>query len=113
MSVISFDALAFARELRDAGVAEKQAEIFARKTVEVLRIAVETAKEEIHADELVRRRDLQAFEQGVRHDIHALELTIQRDMEKSRNTLLLWIFTMMTAFSSGLVAVVAKGFHWF
>jgi hypothetical protein len=94
-------------------MAEKQAEVFARKTVEVLRIAVETAKEEMHSEELTRKRDLQALEQGLKHDIHALELTIQSDMEKSRNSLLLWIFTMMTAFSSGLIAVVAKGFHWF
>ncbi len=98
MTTLAFDAFAYAHRLRDVGITEQQAEVIAKSTTEVLRIAVESAKEEIHAGELATKRDLKE-----------VELLI----EKSKNSTLLWMFAMQSTFAGGLIGIMAKGFHWF
>ena len=116
MSAITFDTLEYSHQLREVGITEKQAEVFAKKTAEILKIAVESAKEEIHSGELASKRDLKEVEFALKHDLEELELTFKRDLkevelliEKSKNSTLLWMFAMLT----GVVGVMAKGFHWF
>ena len=98
MSAIAFDAFEYAHQLREVGITEQQAEIIAKKTTEILQIAVEYAKEEVHTGDLATKRDLKE-----------LELQIMLQIEKSKNATLLWMFAMLT----GVVGVMAKGFHWF
>ena len=109
MTTITFDAFAYAHRLRDVGITEQQAEVIARSTTEVLLIAVESAKEEIHAGELATRRDLKEVETALKRDLKELELQVLVQIEKSKNSTLLWMFAMLT----GLVGIMAKGFHWF
>ena len=124
MSSLVFDAFAYAHQLRDVGITEQQAEVIARKTAEVLQIAEEVAKEEIHAGELATKRDLKEVETilkrdlkevdtDLKRDLKALELQVLLQIEKSKNATLLWMFTMLSAFAGTMVAVMAKGFHWF
>lgn len=83
--------------------------MLARKTAEILKIAVEAAKEEVHSGELATKRDLKELELTFKRDLKEVELLI----EKSRNSTLLWMFAMLTTFAGGMIGVMAKGFHWF
>ena len=94
MSTVTFDAFEYAHELREAGITERQAEIIAKSTNKIVQIAVEAAKEEVRIGDLATKRDLKE-----------VELLI----EKSKNSTLLWMFAMLT----GVVGIMAKGFHWF
>lgn len=105
MSSITFDVLGYARQLKDAGVSDAQAEIIAKNTNDVLRCAVEAAKDEIHLSEIATRKDIKELELTIKKDIKDVELMIER----SKNTMLLWMFSMVSA----LAALMAKGFHWF
>ena len=81
----------------------------AKKTTEILQIAIESAKEEVQAGELVTKRDLKELELTFKRDLKEVELLI----EKSKNSALLWMFTMLTGFAGAIIAIMAKGFHWF
>ena len=72
----------------------QQAEILAKSTNKIIRIAAEAAKDEVHVGDLATKPDLKE-----------VELLI----EKSKNSTLLWMFAMLT----GVVGIMAKGFHWF
>jgi hypothetical protein len=120
MTTIAFDAFAYAHRLRDVGITEQQAEVIAKSTTEVLRIAVESAKEEINSSELATKRDLKEVETSLKRDLKEVETALKRDLkelelqllvqiEKSKNSTLLWMFAMLT----GVVGIMAKGFHWF
>ncbi len=120
MAVLTFDAFAYAHQLRDEGFTERQAEVLAKKTSEILHIAIESAKEEIHSDELATKRDLRELDAALKRDLKELELTFKRDLkevelliEKLKNSTLLWMFTLMTGFAGAIIAIMAKGFHWF
>jgi hypothetical protein len=105
MTTATFDAFAYAHALRDVGITEQQAEVIAKKTTEILLIAVEAAKDEVHAGELATKHDLKELELTFKRDLKEVELLI----EKSKNSTLLWMFAMLT----GVVGIMAKGFHWF
>ena len=109
MAALTFDAFAYAHQLRDEGFTERQAEVLAKKTTEILQIAIESAKEEVQAGELVTKRDLKELELTFKRDLKEVELLI----EKSKNSTLLWMFTMLTGFAGAIIAIMAKGFHWF
>lgn len=113
MSAITFDTLEYSHQLREVGVPEQQADVFAKKTVEIIKIAVESAKEEIHSSELATKRDLKELESALKRDIKELELQIMLQIEKSKNSTLLWMFAMQTTFAGGIIGIMAKGFHWF
>ncbi len=131
MTTLTFDAFDYAHQLREVGITEQQAEVIAKKTSEILQISVESAREEIHAGELASKRDLKEVESALKRDLKELELALKRDLkelelalkrdlkevevqiEKSKNSTLLWMFTMLTAFAAGIVGIMAKGFHWF
>ncbi len=71
------------------------------KTSDILKMAVDTAKEEIRTHELASRRDLKELE---------LQLAIL--IERSKNNTLLWMFAMLSGFAAAILGVMAKGFHW-
>jgi len=102
MSAITFDTLEYSHQLREVGITEQQADVFAKKTAEILKIAVESAREEVHAGDL-----------STKHDLKELELQIMLQIEKSKNATLLWMFAMQTTFAGGIIGIMAKGFHWF
>ena len=116
MSAITFDTLEYSNQLREVGLTELQASVLAKKTSEILKIAVDSAKEEVHAGDLATKRDLKELELTLKHNLKEVELTLKRDLkevelliEKSKNSTLLWMFAMLT----GVVGIMAKGFHWF
>jgi hypothetical protein len=124
MATITFDAFAYAHRLRDVGITEQQAEVIAKTTTEVLIVAVESAKEEINAGDLATKRDLKEVETMLRRDLKEVETALKRDLkelelqvlvqiEKSKNSTLLWMFAMQSTFAGGLIGIMAKGFHWF
>ena len=82
-------------------------------------MAAETARDEVDASELATKRDLKELALATKRDLKELELTFRRDLkevelqiEKSKNATLLWMFAMLTGFASGIIAILAKGFHW-
>ena len=113
MTTLTFDAFEYAHQLRAVGMTEQQAEVIAKKTSEILKISVESAIEEVHAGELASKRDLKEVESALKRDLKELELQVMVQIEKSKNSTLLWMFTMLTAFSGGIIGIMAKGFHWF
>ena len=135
MTTLTFDAFEYAHQLREVGLTEQQAEVIAKKTSEILKISVESAIEEVNAGELASKRDLKEVESALKRDLKELESALKRDLqelesalkrdlkelelqvmvqiEKSKNSTLLWMFTMLTAFAAGIVGIMAKGFHWF
>ena len=112
MSTLTFDAFEYAHQLREVGITEQQAEVFAKKTAEVLKIAVESAKEEVQAGDLATKRDLKELETATKRDLKELELQITVQIEKSKNATLLWMFAMLTTFAGGIIGIMAKGFRW-
>ena len=108
MAAITFDTLEYSHQLREVGLTEQQADVFAKKASELLKIAIQSAKEEVHAGDLATKRDLKELELMFKRDLKEVELLI----EKSKNATLLWMFAMQTTFASGLIAIMAKGFHW-
>ena len=113
MTTLTFDAFEYAHQLREVGLTEQQAEVIAKKTSEILKISVESAIEEVNAGELASKRDLKEVESALKRDLKELELQVMVQIEKSKNSTLLWMFTMLTAFAAGIVGIMAKGFHWF
>jgi hypothetical protein len=131
MTTLTFDAFEYAHQLREVGMTDQQAEVIAKKTSEILKISVESAIEEVNAGELASKRDLKELESALKRDLKELESALKRDLkelelalkrdlkevevqiEKSKNSTLLWMFTMLTAFAAGIVGIMAKGFHWF
>ncbi|MDQ3270607.1 MAG: CCDC90 family protein [Pseudomonadota bacterium] len=113
MAALIFDAFAYAHQLRDEGFTERQAEVLARKTTEILQIAIESAREEVQAGELVTKRDLKELELMFKRDLKEVELKLELLIERSKNSTLLWMFTMLTGFAGAIIAIMAKGFHWF
>jgi len=120
MTTLAFDAFEYAQQLRDAGLTGQQAEIIAKKTNQVSLLAAESARDEVAASKLATKRDLKEVELALKRDLKELELTLKRDMkelelqiEKSKNATLLWMFAMLTGFASGIIGIIAKGFHWF
>lgn len=101
MTTLTFDAFAYAHQLREAGISEQQAELIAKNTSDILKMAVDTAKEEISTHELASRRDLKELE---------LQLAIL--IERSKNNTLPWMFAMLSGFAAAILGVMAKGFHW-
>jgi hypothetical protein len=73
----AFDAFEYAHELRAAGITEQQAEIFAKSTNKIVRIAAEAAKEEVHVGDLATKRDLKEVELTFKHDLKELELNFR------------------------------------
>ena len=55
---------------------EPQAEIFAKKTAEILKIAQESAKDEVHRGDLATKRDLKELELRLESRIKDTELKI-------------------------------------
>ena len=101
-AALTFDAFAYAHQLREEGFTERQAEVLAKKTGEIIRIAIDSAKEEVQAGELATKRDLKE-----------IELKLELLIEKSKNATLLWMFAMLTGFAGAIFAMLAKGFQWF
>lgn len=71
MAVTSFDTLAYAKKLREAGFTEQQAEIQA----EALRVVVDETLATKHDIELLQR-DLQAVGKDLRHELKETEARI-------------------------------------
>lgn len=113
MTTVTFDAFEYAQQLREAGMTGQQAEIIAKKTNQVAQFAAETARDEVDASELATKRDLKEVELALKRDLKELELQVMLQIEKSKNSTLLWMFAMLTGFASGIIAILAKGFHWF
>ncbi|HLA33932.1 MAG TPA: hypothetical protein VJ001_03590 [Rhodocyclaceae bacterium] len=112
MGATIFDAFDYAIKLRNAGMTEQQAEIIAKQTGDIVQLAVEAAKmlkRDLKEMEASLKRDIKELELATRRDLKEIELSLMLQIEKSKNSTLLWMFAMLT----GVVGVMAKGFHWF
>jgi ApbE superfamily uncharacterized protein (UPF0280 family) len=85
MTTTTFDTLAYAKKLRDAGIPEPQAEAQATALADALATTLAQFKNEMHIDELATRRDL-------------AELKVD---------LLKWIIGLLLA-QTGLIAALVK-----
>ena len=92
MTTLTFDTLACARKLEEAGFTRQQAEVQAS----ALREAIEKYDE-------AGRRELAA-----KADVRESELRLQKEIEKVKYDLLKWQIGGWVA----LAAIMAKGFNW-
>lgn len=79
----------------------------------MIQIAVDAAKDEVHTGDLATKRDLRDVESALKRYLKEIELQIMRLIEKSKNSTLLWMFAMLTGFTSGIIGLMSKGFHWY
>jgi hypothetical protein len=91
---IKFDAIHYARQLRDVGVSQDQADVQAQTMETILDVAVNTMKEELKQQDLATKKDLLAVELALRKDISSVELKVELKIEALRTELIKWVVTV-------------------
>lgn len=97
MTTTTFDTLAYAKRLRDAGVPEPQAEAQSSALADALKQS---------ASELATKQDVQE----VRRDMKELELSLRRDIAELKADLLKWVIGLLLV-QTGLFAALVKLLH--
>lgn len=84
-----------------------------------LTLEIQAIRSDLTRDIQAIRSDLTRDIQAVRTDltleiekVHTKIETVRSDLLKNMNRMLLWMFGMLTFFTTSLLAVMAKGFHW-
>ena len=80
MSTFAFDSHAFVKELTEAGMPERQAEVLAGGQLRLIEVDLAT-KADIKALELTTRADIKALELTTKADIKALEASTKADIK--------------------------------
>ncbi|MBP9743007.1 MAG: hypothetical protein KBD37_06590 [Burkholderiales bacterium] len=93
---LKFNIIGYIKKLRNAGVSQEIAEIQAEELENVLKIAINTSKEEFKSKEL-----------ATKGDIRESELKLQKEIANFKTQTLVWI-GLNSAF---LLGVMAKGFN--
>lgn len=117
MAAVMFDTHAFVKELTEAGMPERQAELLARSQTTLIDEKLAT-KEDLKKLELATKRDLKDLELATKRDIEELAQTTKRDIEGLAQTtkrdlkdlelrLTLRLGSMMVV-SVGVVAALVK-----
>ena len=75
MAAIMFDTHAFVKELIEAGMPERQAEVLARSQAVLIDEKLAT-KEDLKKLELATKRDLKELEEKIKRDLKELELRL-------------------------------------
>ena len=108
MSTFAFDSHAFVKELTEAGMPERQAEVLAGGQLRLIEADLATK-----ADIELTRRDIES----IRHDIKALEATTKKEIELIRlemkalehrvtATILKWMFGALAGQTVLIIGVV-------
>ncbi len=79
MATIVFDTHAFVKELAEAGMPEKQAEVLARSQATLIDETLAT-KQDLKELEARLRRDMKELEDRLRRDMKELELRLKHDL---------------------------------
>ena len=79
MATIVFDNHAFVKELAEAGMPEKQAEVLARSQATLIDETLAT-KQDLKELEARLRRDMKELEDRLRRDMKELELRLKHDL---------------------------------
>ncbi len=79
MATIVFDTHAFVKELAEAGMPEKQAEVLARSQATLIDEKLAT-KQDLKELEASLRRDMKELEDRLRRDMKELELRLKHDL---------------------------------
>ena len=98
MTILTFDTLAYAIKLKEAGVEDKQAEAQAIALQDVLKTG---------ADDLATKRDIEL----VKKDIELLRAELKRDLAETKADLIRWVVgvgVLQTTLLVGILARLAK-----
>ena len=95
MTTIVFDTHAFVKELAEAGMPEKQAEVLARSQATLI------------DEKLATKQDLKELEVGLRREMKELEARLRRDMKELELRLTIRLGSMMVV-AIGVVAALVK-----
>ena len=86
MAAIMLDTHAFIKELTEAGMPERQAEVLARSQASLIDEKLAT-KEDLKKLELATKRDLKELEQTTKRNLKELEQTTKRDLKELEQTI--------------------------
>ncbi len=103
MTTLTFDTLACARKLEEAGFTRQQAEAQADAMRQQAEVQASALREAIEKYDEAGRRELAA-----KADVRESELRLQKEIEKVKYDLLKWQIGGWVA----LAAIMAKGFNW-
>jgi hypothetical protein len=109
-----FDTLSFAKALKDAGVDEKQAEVYAEKQAEIIQMLQDeqlVTKDDIHRLELEivkTHQEINDVKRDVTQALTILELNLKQEMKGLKNTTVLQL-SMIIGGLTGFLSLL----HWF
>jgi len=72
-------------------------------------------KQELHADDLVTKKDLGITKLELQKEIEVVRKEIEivrKEIVQAKNQTLVWTLGMLTGFAAFLLGAMAKGFHW-
>ncbi len=93
MSVI-FDTLAYAKELREAGVPEPQAEAHVRGIARIV------------DEQLATKYDIEDLKISTKRDLTELELRLKAEIEIAKTDMIRWVGGMLVAQAAVIAALV-------
>jgi hypothetical protein len=100
MSTITFDSLTTARQLRDSGVPQDQAEAIA----DAIRASKDT-----DFSHLATKEELNSFKSELKGDLRELELTLKAEMKSDKAELIKWMFGGFISIAGLVIAVLGVG----
>ena len=119
MTTIYFDEIAYLQEARKAGISQDAAEVQAKYIRIAVNEAVKTAHDELSQRDLVTKQDLQVAKkelelkiEQVRANLEVKIEQVRKEIEQSKNNLILWFFSLSTAYGGALIGIMGHGFHW-
>lgn len=104
MSVI-FDTLAYAKELREAGVPEPQAEAHVRGIARIVDDQLAT-KRDIEELKIATKRDIEDLKISTKRDLTELELRLKAEIEIAKTDMIRWVGGMLVAQAAVIAALV-------
>ncbi|SRR5579875_506073 len=100
MTSIAFDSLSAARQLRERGIPQEQAEAIA----DAIRVAKDT-----DFSHLVTKEELNAFKSDLRAELTELKAELKTSIADTRSELIKWMFGGFISMAGLLVAVIGVG----
>jgi hypothetical protein len=96
-----FDTLAYAKELISAGFTEKQAEVLAKKQVELLEEQTERLKEkaELFEERLATKKDLEL-------SLAKQKVDLELSLAKQKAEMIKWMFGALTAQAIFVISII-------
>ena len=112
MNTVTLDTYELIKEFKEAGFNEKQAEVQAHAAQVVFQAAVEQSKEDVNFKQLATLWDLKQVESTLRLETEKLRSElyvniekVRGEIDKSKVTVILWVFGMLVAQMGVLVGL--------